>query len=70
MPRRRVAAKRRILPDPIYNDVIVAKLINDMMEGGKKSLSEGIIYGAFEMIDARAKDFPAQWDPKLGIHVT
>jgi small subunit ribosomal protein S7 len=58
MPRRRVAAKRRILPDPVYNDIIVAKLINVMMLGGKKSLSEAITYGAFELIEQRTKEDP------------
>ncbi len=60
MPRRRVAAKRRILPDPVYQDTIVAKLINDMMFSGKKSISEQIIYSAFEMIEGRTKEDPVK----------
>lgn len=60
MPRRRVAAKRRILPDPVYNDVIVAKFINDIMLRGKKSTAEKIIYGAFELIESRMKEDPVK----------
>jgi len=60
MPRRRVAAKRRILPDPVYHDAIVAKLINDVMLGGKKSTSEKIIYGAFSLVEMRTKDDPVK----------
>ena len=50
MPRRRVAAKREILPDPIYNSVIVTKFINGVMEQGKKAVAEKIFYGAMEKI--------------------
>lgn len=53
MPRRRVAAKREILPDPIYNSVMVTKFINGLMWGGKKSVSEKIFYGAMEKIAER-----------------
>jgi small subunit ribosomal protein S7 len=60
MPRRRVAAKRRILPDPVYNDVTVAKLINDLMFGGKKSNAESITYGAFEFIESKTKEDPVK----------
>ncbi len=60
MPRRRVAAKRRVLPDPVYNDVIVAKLINDVMLNGKKSTSERIVYGAFRLIEERTKEDPVK----------
>jgi small subunit ribosomal protein S7 len=50
MPRRRVAAKRDILPDPIYNSVIVTKFINGVMSEGKKSVAEKIFYGAMEKL--------------------
>lgn len=60
MPRRRVAAKRRILPDPVYNDVTVAKLINDLMFGGMKSKAESITYGAFEFIESKTKEDPVK----------
>ena len=48
--RKRRAAKRDVLPDPIYNSKIVAKLINTVMLDGKKGTAEGIIYDAFEQI--------------------
>jgi small subunit ribosomal protein S7 len=50
MPRRRVAAKRDILPDPIYNSVMVTKFINGIMWKGKKSVAEQIFYGAMEKL--------------------
>ncbi|MGH9899534.1 MAG: 30S ribosomal protein S7 [Pyrinomonadaceae bacterium] len=48
MPRRRVAARRDVLPDPVYNSPLVTKFVNYMMSGGKKSLSEGIFYTALK----------------------
>jgi small subunit ribosomal protein S7 len=58
MPRRREVPKRRILPDPRYGDRLVAKFINSMMLQGKKSIAEGILYGAFDLMERRAKDDP------------
>jgi small subunit ribosomal protein S7 len=58
MPRRRVIAKREVLPDPIYNSPLVAKFINVMMWDGKKSISEGILYHALELVKERAQDDP------------
>ena len=52
MPRRRVAAKREILPDPKFGNVTLAKFMNHVMVGGKKSLAERIIYGALDLIEA------------------
>ena len=48
MPRRREVEKRKILPDPKFQDRIVAKFINNLMRKGKKSTAERIIYGAFD----------------------
>ena len=45
MPRRRVVAKREILPDPKYHNQTVAKFINHVMVSGKKSVAERIVYG-------------------------
>ncbi len=53
MSRRRSTNKREILPDPIYNDIVVAKFINKMMYGGKKSTAQAQLYGAFEEIKAK-----------------
>ena len=58
MPRRRVAAKREILPDPKFGNVTLAKFMNHVMVGGKKSLAERIIYGALDLIEERMKRDP------------
>jgi small subunit ribosomal protein S7 len=58
MPRRREVQKRKILPDPKFGDRIVAKFINDLMREGKKSTAERICYGAFKVIEERAKEDP------------
>ena len=50
MPRRRVAQKRTILPDPKFHDQTVAKFINHLMVSGKKSVAERIVYGAFDVM--------------------
>ena len=60
MPRRREVPKRRILPDPKYKDKLVAKFINTIMVGGKKSTAEQIMYGAFEIIRDRFKGDPLE----------
>ena len=48
MPRRGNIAKRDVLPDPMYNDKVVTKLINQVMLDGKKGIAQGIVYEAFE----------------------
>lgn len=58
MPRRRVAEKRDILPDPKYNSKIVSKFINVMLEDGKKSIAERIFYGAFDIIKEKTGQDP------------
>lgn len=58
MPRRRVAEKREILPDPKYNSKVVSKFVNILMEDGKKSVAEKICYGAFDIIKTKAGDDP------------
>lgn len=47
MPRRGNVAKRDVLPDPVYNDKVVTKLINQVMLDGKKGIAQGIVYNAF-----------------------
>jgi small subunit ribosomal protein S7 len=54
MPRRREVPKRVILPDPKYNDKVVAKLINILMVGGKKSVAESILYRALEIVESKS----------------
>ncbi|MHB1399299.1 MAG: 30S ribosomal protein S7 [Trichloromonadaceae bacterium] len=58
MPRRREIAKRVILPDPKYNDRMVAKFMNAIMLDGKKSVAEQIVYGAFDIIVSRTSEIP------------
>lgn len=58
MPRRRVVAKRVVLPDPKYNDRVVAKLINILMLDGKKSTAERALYGALDIVAKRSNDEP------------
>ena len=58
MPRRRVVAKRKILPDPKFQDRLVTKFVNDLMRKGKKSIAEGICYGAFTLVEERTKEDP------------
>lgn len=58
MPRRRVAARREILPDPVYNSVLVTKFINGVMLEGKKSVAEGIFYKAMSKIGGRTGEEP------------
>jgi len=60
MPRRREVAKRVILPDPKYHDRMLAKFMNAIMLDGKKSVAERIVYGAFDLIAARAGDEPLE----------
>ena len=58
MPRRRVAEKREILPDPKYNSKVVSKFISIIMEHGKKSTAENICYGAFDVIKDKTGNGP------------
>ena len=54
--RRRRPDKRIILPDPIYNDIVVAKFINYIMKGGKKSIAETIFYSSLNIIKEQSKN--------------
>ena len=58
MPRRRVAGKREVLPDPIYNSIAVTKFINGLMWAGKKSVAEQIFYKAMTKLGEKAQDEP------------
>ena len=58
MSRRRRPEKREILPDPKFGDVVLSKFMNNIMLDGKKSVAEGIVYGALESIESRAKKDP------------
>ena len=58
MARRRRPEKREILPDPVYGDQVLSKFMNSVMLDGKKSVAEGIVYSALEVVEQRAKKDP------------
>lgn len=60
LPRKGPVPKREIAPDPLYNNVDVAKLINKVMIDGKKSIAEKIVYGAFDIIREKTKRDPLE----------
>ena len=58
MPRKREVRKREFLPDPKYHDLLTAKFINGIMRRGKKSVAEGIFYGALDIIKDKTHSDP------------
>ena len=60
MARRREADKRQILPDPKYNDLLVARFINNLLKQGKKSTAEGIFYGALDVVGEKTNEDPVK----------
>ena len=54
MPRRGFIPKREVLPDPLYGNTVVTKLINQVMLDGKKGVAQSVCYGAFEIIAAKS----------------
>ena len=60
MPRRRVVAKREVLPDPKYGNVTLAKVMNHVMVSGKKSVAETIVYGALDIVKERLNKDPLE----------
>ena len=60
MPRRRVVAKREVLPDPKFGNKTLAKFINHVMISGKKSIAERIVYGALDKILERGNENPLE----------
>src|SRR3569833_3599196 len=58
MSRRRRPEKREVLPDPRFGDVVLTKFMNSVMLDGKKSVAEGIVYGALDTIEGRATRDP------------
>ena len=53
MPRRGKIAKREVLPDPMYNSIMVTRLVNNIMLDGKKGVAQKIVYEAFEIVEAK-----------------
>ena len=60
MPRRGNVPKREILPDPIYNSVVVTKLVNSIMLDGKKGVAQKVVYGAFDIIKEKTEKEPLE----------
>ena len=60
MPRRGNVPKREILPDPIYNSVLVTRLINSIMYDGKKGVAQKVVYGAFDEIQEKTGKSPLE----------
>ena len=60
MPRRGNVPKREILPDPMYNSVLVTRLVNNIMLDGKKGVAQKVVYGAFELIQAKTGKDPLE----------
>lgn len=60
MARKGRAPKREVLPDPVCNDITVAKFINKIMFDGKKSVAEGVVYGAFDQIKEKTGSEPLE----------
>lgn len=60
MPRRGNVPKREILPDPVYNSVLVTKLINSIMLDGKKGVAQKVVYGAFDIISEKTGKEPLE----------
>lgn len=58
MPRKGFIAKREVLPDPVYNSKVVTKLINSVMQDGKKGVAQKIVYEAFSMIQDKTGNDP------------
>ena len=60
MPRRGNVPKREILPDPVYNSVLVTKLVNSIMYDGKKGVAQKVVYGAFDIIKEKTGKDPLE----------
>ena len=60
MSRRHSAEKREIIPDAKYGDIVLTKFMNSIMYEGKKSTAERIVYGAFDLVESRARANPIE----------
>ena len=60
MSRRHSAARREILPDAKFGDKVVTKFMNNLMHDGKKSVAEGIVYGALAKVEAKLRKAPVE----------
>ena len=60
MPRRGFVPKREVLPDPLYNSVLVTKLVNSIMYDGKKGVAQKVVYGAFDIVKEKTGRDPLE----------
>ena len=60
MPRRGNVPKREVLPDPVYNSVLVTRLVNSIMLDGKKGVAQKVVYGAFDIIREKTGKEPLE----------
>jgi small subunit ribosomal protein S7 len=60
VPRRGNVPKREVLPDPLYNSIMVTRLVNSIMIDGKKGVAQKVVYGAFELIQEKAGKDPLE----------
>jgi small subunit ribosomal protein S7 len=60
MSRRHRAEKREVIPDAKYGDLVLTKFMNSLMKDGKKSAAESIVYGAFDIVEAKVKQNPVE----------
>jgi small subunit ribosomal protein S7 len=58
--RKRRAEKRRVMPDPKFNDVVIAKFVNSLMQDGKKNTARKIMYEAMDIVSAKTKQEPME----------
>jgi small subunit ribosomal protein S7 len=58
MSRRRAAEKRQVLPDAKFGDIVISKFMNTLMERGKKSVAERVVYGALDEVQGKLKQDP------------
>ena len=69
MPRRQGVKPKKVQPDPIYNNVMVTKLINRSMKDGKKSVAQKQVYNAFEIIQEKTKEDPMKVYDKALVNI-
>ena len=60
MPRRGNVPKREVLPDPLYNSILVTKLVNSIMLDGKKGVAQKVVYGAFDIVKEKTGNDPLE----------
>ena len=60
MPRRGNVPKREVLPDPLYNSILVTKLVNSIMLDGKKGVAQKVVYSAFDIIKEKTEKDPLE----------